>query len=196
MAKPCVLSLAVLVASFAAAGELDDLCWSERFDDIERWTALPAWLGNPGDSASLVRDDSVACFQVDEPNRGMKWSASMPSIALDEFPFLVVRYRAENLNTDRTDYFVYLDDGVVGKELRAIRLCDVVADGQWHVAAVDLSTLTEAEGVTGLAVQVQASRAGKARLWRAFPVPARYGPARRPSRADAWRRRPGIPCRS
>ncbi|MBL7044562.1 MAG: hypothetical protein ISR77_38405 [Pirellulaceae bacterium] len=165
MTKPCVLSLAALVASFAAAGELDDLCWSERFENIERWTALPAWLGNPAGSASLVRDDSAACFQVDEPNRGMKWSASMPSIALDESPFLVVRYRAENLNTTSTDYVVYFDDGVVDKELRAIRLCDVVADGQWHVAAVDLTTLTEAEGVSKLAVQVQAGRAGKARLW-------------------------------
>ncbi len=165
MSGPCVLTLAVLAASIAGAGELDDLCWSERFDDLERWTAEPAWLGNPSDSASLVRDDSAACFQVDEPNRGMKWSAPMPSIALDELPFLVVRYRAENLNADRTDYLVYFDDGIASKELAAIRLCDVVADGQWHVAAVDLTTVTEAEGVTKLAVQVQAGRAGKARLW-------------------------------
>ncbi len=165
MSRPCVLTLAVLVASIAGAGELDDLCWSERFDDLERWTAEPAWLGNPSDSASLVRDDSAGCFQVDEPNRGMKWSAPMPSIALDEFPYIVVRYRAENLNTDRTDYLVYFDDGIPSEELRAIRLCDVVADGQWHVAAVDLTTLTEAEGVAKLAVQVRAGPEGKARLW-------------------------------
>ena len=89
----------------------------------------------------------------------------MPAISLDEFPYLVVRYRAENLNTDRTDYLVYLNDGIPNKELHAIRLCDVAADGQWHVAAVDLTELTQADEVNKLAVQVQAGREGKARLW-------------------------------
>ena len=165
MFKAWLSTLAVVATSVAGAGDLDDLWWSERFDDLSRWTAEPSWLGNPTNSPSLVQDDSAACFGVYEVGRGMKWSAAMPAILLDEFPYLVVHYRAENLNTDRTDYLVYLDDGISDKELNAVRLCDVVADGQWHVAAVDLTELTRADEVTKLAVQVQAGGKANARLW-------------------------------
>jgi len=58
MAKPCIVSLAVLVASIAGADELDDLWWSEGFENIERWTAEPAWLGNPARRTTQVRFSS------------------------------------------------------------------------------------------------------------------------------------------
>ena len=63
------------------------------------------------------------------------------------------------------DYFVYLDDGVEGRQLHALRLSEAVADGQWHLVAVDVSTLTRAEAIRGLAVQVQSTERGGARVW-------------------------------
>ncbi len=95
----------------------------------------------------------------------MKWSASVPLISLADTPWLVARYRAENLSTKSDDYLIYLDDRVQGKQLNAIRLKDAVADGKWHVAAVDVTTLTNADGVFGMAIQVQATDKGSAKLW-------------------------------
>ncbi|HUT92730.1 MAG TPA: DUF6259 domain-containing protein [Thermoguttaceae bacterium] len=155
----------IVLASPAPAGDLDDLSWREPFEDVEGWTAQPPWVTNASAAASVTSDGEIACFSVDEPQRGMKWSASMPAVALEELPYLVVRYRAEHLDTGRTDYLVYLDNRVPGAELHAIRLCDVAADGRWHVAAVDVTALTRAEAVQGVAVQAQADGKGKARLW-------------------------------
>jgi len=155
----------MLFAAVASAGGLDDFHWREEFADAERWRPRVTWLGNPSRTASVTSDGQVACFGVDEPLRGMKWSASMPMVSLADTPWLVVRYRAEKLNTKRTDYLVYLNDRVRGKELHAIRLCDAVPDGRWHVAAVDVTTLTAGEAVYSMAVQVQASAKGRARLW-------------------------------
>ena len=129
------------------------------------WQAHPTWLGNSSPTASVTRDGGALCFQVDEPGRGMKWSAPLPLTPLDERPFLVLRYRAENLATTSEDYLIYLDDGQSSKQLNAFRLMDAVADGQWHLLTVDLSTLTAAEAVSGLAVQVQATAQGHSRLW-------------------------------
>jgi len=155
----------MVLATSVQAGDLDDFCWHEPFASVDRWALQPGWLGNPSTSASVTGDGGIACFGVDEPRLGMKWSASMPAISLAELPYLVVRYRAENLDTDRTDYLVHLDDRMPGTELHALRLCDVVADGQWHVAAVDVTTLTRADAVDRMAVQVQATGEGRARLW-------------------------------
>ncbi|MBM4034442.1 MAG: hypothetical protein FJ291_22075 [Planctomycetes bacterium] len=113
----------------------------------------------------MTSDGQAACFRADEPRKGMKWSAPMPLVSLDETPWLALRYRAESLDTQSEDYLVYLDDAVQGRQLHALRLCDTIADGQWHTVAVEVSTLTEADGVHGLAVQVQATEKGNAKLW-------------------------------
>jgi hypothetical protein len=160
-----LLVLTLSLAAAAPAADLDDLVWREDGRDPCRWTRQPAWLGNPSASAAVAVDGQTLRFRVDEPGRGMKWSLAMPAVALDETPWMVVRYRAENLDTKHTDYFVYLDDRVPGRQLAALRPADAVADGRWHVAAVDLSRLTEAEAVEGLALQVQAGSQGKAVVW-------------------------------
>ncbi|MHC4405895.1 MAG: hypothetical protein ACYTG0_40140, partial [Planctomycetota bacterium] len=147
------------------AGSDPDFHWVDDFHQVQRWIAQPSWLTHPSPTASVTTDGQLACFRVDEPGSGMKWSAPMPSVWLEELPYLVVRYKAENLATESTDYLVYADDDVAERQLNAIRLCDVKSDGGWHVAAVDLTTLTEAEAVDALAVQVQADSSGRARLW-------------------------------
>ncbi|MFH1921575.1 MAG: hypothetical protein ABIP48_17050, partial [Planctomycetota bacterium] len=148
----------LLVACSARAGDFDDFSWHEPCTSVERWTPLPSWLANPSPTAPVTSEAETVCFAVDEPGRGMKWSASMPAISLADLPYLVIRYRAENLVTNGTDYFVHLDDHA-GAELHALRLSDVVADGRWHVAAVDLTTLTRAEAVHRIDVRVQAIQA-------------------------------------
>ena len=165
MPRRALASFLFLAACVATAGDLDDLHWREEFTDTARWTLQPSWLTVASTTASVASDGQVACFRVDEPRQGMKWSATMPIVGFADAPWLVVRYRAENLDTGPDDYLVYLDDRVRGKQLNAIRLRDAKSDGQWHTAAVDVTTLTEGASAHGLAVQVRATAAGKARLW-------------------------------
>lgn len=157
-----LLCLAVVGSSLADS--LDYLGWSEDFACIARWREEPSWLSNDSDSPSASTDGQVAEFRVPEPNRGMKWSTSLGPLLIADTPFLLVRYRAKNLKTRSDDYLVHLDDGEPG-QLNALRLRDVKDDGRWHVAAVDLPELTDAEQITGLAVQVQAGSEGSAALW-------------------------------
>jgi hypothetical protein len=157
-----------LAAAAAPAGSGDDFGWTESLADPAHWVRRPAWLDNPSAGASMAADGPVACFRVDEPGRGMKWSAPLPAISPAEMPYLVVRYRAEHVDTARSDYFVYLDDRRPGRQLAALRLCDMAADGRWHTAAVDLAALTDAEAISTAAIQVQAGKQGKARVWLAW----------------------------
>jgi hypothetical protein len=159
------LMLVLLAGATAPAAELDDFSWREECQDAFRWAAQPRWLGNASPTAKVAGDGETLCFHVDEPGKGMKWSISIPTVAIDPSPYLVVRYRAENLSTQGDDYLVYVDDRTRGGQLNAIRLADAKSDGRWHVAAVDLSVLTDGEAVHGLAVQVQADAKGRARLW-------------------------------
>ncbi len=180
----------LLVAAAARAGDLDDLGWREDCADAARWSRQPGWLGNASPTAAVTSDGQTACFRVDEPVRGMKWSLDMPQTSLDRRPWLAVRYRAEALNTQGTDYFIYASDRVPGRQLGPLRLCDAKSDGRWHVAAVDLGLLTDAASIDGLAVQVQAGAQGKAAVWidwialAAEPPPGaeivRHGPAAEP----------------
>ncbi len=94
----------------------------------------------------------------------MKWRLSIPPASLAELPYLVVQYRAENLDTTSSDYLIYLDDHN-NESFHPLRLCDVIADGQWHIAAVDLGALTRSESVHAVAVQVRAGDQGQARVW-------------------------------
>ena len=157
--------LALLLVATAVAGDLDDFLWRNKCSDPAQWLAQPSWVSNGSKTASVALDGESLRFTVDEPRQGMKWSASTPVISLADTPWLAVRYRAEHLNAKSGDYLVYLDDGVHGRQLNAVRLSDAKPDGKWHVAAVDVTALTKAAGVRSLALQVQADAEGKARLW-------------------------------
>jgi len=165
MQRVWVLILGSALASVAAAGDPDDFLWRDDFTDARGWTGRPGWLANPSSTASANSDGQVGCFRVDEARRGMKWSCPLPQVFLEETPWLVVRYRAENLQAQGGDYLIYLDDHVAGRQLCALRFSDAQADGRWHVVAVDISALTAAPAVDAMAVQVQASAAGGAGLW-------------------------------
>ena len=173
----CTWTALLLVAASAAGGELDDFHWREDFAHAARWTRRPSWLSGASPTASVSSNAGVACFRVDGPGRGMKWSATMPAVTLEPSPWLVLRYRAENIAADSDDYAIYLDDGIPQRQLHAVRLRDVVCDGRWRVVAVDLAALTAAETVAGLAVQVRATQKGAARLWLDWLTLASQPPA-------------------
>ena len=159
----CVLGM--MAWAVGDDGGLDDFGGSESFTRLERWTPQDRWLSNPSPTASAARDGQALSFRVAEPRKGMKWSAALAPIAPAETPYLVVRYRAENVDTANSDYFIYVDDQTPGRQLAALRLSDVRADGQWHLVAVDLTTLTRAEAIRTVAIQVQAGSRGGARAW-------------------------------
>jgi hypothetical protein len=155
---PCVAQ------SLPWTADLEQVALRENFDTLAAWSAQPTWQSNPSRAASATCADGVACFAVPEPKRGMKWSRLTPGVVLEEMRYLVVRYRAENVRAEGSDYFIHLDDG--GKtSCTALRLDDVVADGQWHTVAVDATRLGTTGEIKTLAIQVPSSAAGQARLW-------------------------------
>ncbi len=159
----CFLML-VLFCCPVSADRLGYLGWNEEFREVTRWRPEPAWLSNDSAAATVTTEGQVAEFHVPEAGRGMKWSTAASRLLVSDGPLLVVRYRAEHLNTESADYLVHLDDGEPG-QVSALRLCDVKDNGRWHIAAVDVRALTDADELSGLAVQVQADNKGDGRLW-------------------------------
>jgi hypothetical protein len=163
----CATLLATLAATANASEAFrpaDELVWYDDLDDVSLWKARPAWVGNPAPTAMLASETGLARFGVDQPSQGMKWSCDLPAISLAETPWLVVRYRAEGLNPQHGDYVVYLRDGNAKEQLSPLTFSDVAADGAWHLAAVDVSTLTDRTSVDQIAVQVQSGPTAAAEL--------------------------------
>ena len=153
------------VAQSQTALDPDEFAWLDEFTGTTPWQTRPDWVSNPSPAPSATANDGVVCFRVDEPGRGMKWSRSLPRVSLAEAPWLVMRYRAQNLAQQREDYLIYLQDGNPRRELGPVKGRDLSTDGQWHVLAVEVSALTDRPSVDLLAIQVQATPAGQARLW-------------------------------
>ncbi|NLF69034.1 MAG: hypothetical protein GX575_08255 [Candidatus Anammoximicrobium sp.] len=168
----------------------EELVWYDDFSDPSRWKPQPAWLANPSATAAIAGVAGVAEFCVDRPHQGMKWSRDLPPAALAETPWLAMRYRAKNLNQQHGDYAIYVRDGKAKRQLSPWMPGDLVADGAWHVAAVNVSELTDRPTVDQIAVQVQAGPAGAATLsldWIGFSdVP--------PAGALILGRRDAVPC--
>jgi len=160
-----------ILAAFTAAGHADQLPdllvdHGARLDagSVTGWTAQPGWLGNASGTATVTAEGALTCFAVPEPRRGMKWSHAMGGVWLQEAPWLVVRYRAQQYEPTG-GYFVYLDDGAHKGEVYALKPEDVKADGQWHTVAVDAQAAAHGESIEAVAVQVQTDAAGDGRLW-------------------------------
>ena len=197
MLRVLLLALTLGDVKSGLSAEWEYFGWREECRDAAVWTRQPGWLGNASPTAAAKNEAESICFRVDEPGRGMKWSLATPAIMLDETPWLVVRYRAENMDTHGTDYFLYVNDHLPGRQLSPLRLRNVASDGHWHLVAVDLSTLTEAESVDGIAVQVQSGAAGNAAVWLDWlglcpspPDDAEVSAARRTDSASARLDRP------
>lgn len=154
--------LLILSSMISTARAQDAFEWRDDFSDAKAWEAMPSWLSNPSSTAKLTTDQGVAAFTVDESKKGMKWRRELPNVWLPEQRFLVVRYRARNVDTGRSDYFIYLADGGMGPECHPIRPSDLKPDGEWHTVAVDVLPIANGESARTMALQVQAAAEGKA----------------------------------
>ncbi len=141
----------------AAGGLLAGLYWEAPLDRPEVWTPQPGWLSNVDPSAGVRAVKTGLAFRVPRAGRGMKWSRRMRPVWLPESPFLVLRYRARNVDTAQEVYAVYLDDGGGPRELHAVRLNQLETDGKWRRVAVDVRALAASNSVVAVAVQVQAA---------------------------------------
>ena len=187
-----------IIAALPGAAAADAAFRGDGFhDDFERpneWQPRSDWLPNASDGATLAVADGVLTATVPEAGRGMKWTRPIPLTDGTLFPYLVVRYRAFGVAA-RGDYFVYVNDDA-NAEVKALLPEEIVADGEWHVLAIDLPTIAEAGNIHTLAFQVQAE-AGPARvefgcvaLSSTFPTEARLV-----TRADAPARAPDLTVR-
>ncbi|OQB82524.1 MAG: hypothetical protein BWX88_03924 [Planctomycetes bacterium ADurb.Bin126] len=173
-----MLSLMILAALTVCAADAADRA-PDAFDlNRPGWSRQPTWLANPAsnsevsgtgwtssfDGKALRTTPPSLTFTVDQPHKGMKFSTPMKGLSLRDFPFLVLHYRARNIDTTSRDYAVYVDDGDASRQLAPVRLCDLHADDHWHTLAVDVSRLSKSNEPRLLAVQVQATEAGKALL--------------------------------
>ena len=156
----CVSLWAALGASATGSDAFqpaDELVW---YDDSGRRVVVESstrLAGQPGGNRDAGERERVSpAFRVDQPRQGMKWSRDLPPISLAETPWLVIRYRAESVNRQHSDYLIYLRDGNAKEQLSPLTFTDVTADGAWHIAAVDVSVLTDRTSVDQIAVQVQA----------------------------------------
>jgi len=139
--------------------------WRDDGSDAAAWQPRPDWLSNADAEAVVTSDGREVCFDVPAAGKGMKWSRPIRAVTLDDAPYLVLRYRAQGLRSDGDDYLVYIDDDVPEEECRPIRLCDAVADGQWHNVVVDARAAARGDAVGTVAIQVQAGASGAAKLW-------------------------------
>ncbi|MFN3421429.1 MAG: hypothetical protein ACK40X_06890, partial [Armatimonadota bacterium] len=123
------------------------------------WRAMPTWLGNPSENATVTATKEGLRFFVPEAGKGMKWLIRARWVNTQRFRYLVVRYRARGLNTKLNDYFVWVNDGSrrPNEARYLLRLSDLVSDGQWRYAVSDLLALDIHPYLSHLALQVQAS---------------------------------------
>ncbi|MCE5240021.1 DUF6259 domain-containing protein [bacterium] len=150
--KPRLCCLVLLVATVAWAQAKLPL----GFDTDPGWEMRPSYLANPTAKAQLVAASGVNTLQVDETGKGMKWELPLQPFDSGYYPYLVVRYRAQNLGGG--GYSLWAFDGS-REGLEIINPRDLAADGQWHDLAVDLVQRGVTGAVRALVVEVQCKQA-------------------------------------
>ncbi|MDW8321388.1 MAG: DUF6259 domain-containing protein [Armatimonadota bacterium] len=150
--------LALLAIAVEAQGRVG---WRVDTSKAALWQPMPAWLGNPDNTARVERTAEGLRFVVAQEGRGMKWLYNASWVNTQRFRYLVVRYRARGLHTDSNDYFLYLNDnsGLPLASRFVLSLADLRADGEWHWAAVDVRERGIRPYLIQMALQVQASGA-------------------------------------
>jgi hypothetical protein len=121
---------------------------------------MPDWLANPSANAKVEATGEGLRFFVPEAGKGMKWLINARWVNTTRFRYLVIRYKAVGLDTNRRDYFVWVNDNSrrSQEEQTLIWLNELKSDGQWHYAVADLKVLEIRPYLSHLAIQVQASQ--------------------------------------
>jgi hypothetical protein len=132
--------------------------WREEFDGGLHFEAHESWLANPAPKGQydLRQADGLLTMTVNQPNRGMKWSAQLDQpIDASNAAYLTIRYRAEGA-TQWGDYFVWAGSETGGQPQEAATLIggtQVRSDGRWHTEVLTVEKLFP---IKEIAVQLQA----------------------------------------
>lgn len=156
-----IVAIAALVG-FAITASAQGTFYPPELGDPQTWQAMPAWLSARADHHPVTATAEGLEFRIAEPARGMKWLAAVSGVDAGELPYLVIRYRCRNYQT-QTDYLLWLRDDAHRSGLYLLAKDDISADGRWHTLAIDLAAYGVAS-VSQLAVQCFATDAGDARL--------------------------------
>jgi hypothetical protein len=134
--------------------------WRLGKESVAHWRPMPDWLANPSANAKVEATDEGLRFSVPEAGKGMKWLINARWVNTTRFRYFVVRYKAVGLDTNRRDYFVWVNDNSrrSQEEQTLIWLNELKSDGQWHYAVADLKVLEIRPYLSHLAIQVQASQ--------------------------------------
>jgi hypothetical protein len=137
------------------------------------------WVGEAlaAKTCSLRSEGGALVFTVEGRDKQMVWRLALrdDEMAGDD-RYLLVRYKAEGLNTAGGNYFLHGVEGTPGGRLYAWD-DEVVCDGAWHVLAVDLLQVNPQEPTSALAFKVIVGDTGPAkltvdRIWFAGDLPA------------------------
>ena len=124
----------------------------------------PRWLAYDSPDFSAKPVDGNLHLRVTGATKGMKWSLPLPeALDLEPYRYAAIRYRARGVRK-HGDYFVWLADeagGAAAHSQNLLRLGDVAADDQWHVAILPL---TERFKVVEIALQ-NVSEGAAADIW-------------------------------
>lgn len=144
---------------------------AERISVIDGRRFIPreAWENEAARAAEYSHEvaPGVASFTVDEPNRNMKWSHHFyQGVNTREYPYLELRYRAENLRTDSGDYVLWLFDRrpFHGAGFEAVIARELIGDGQPHTLTIPLARFNPTGPIVGVAVRVASGAEGGATL--------------------------------
>ena len=148
------LVLSIVQTAFAADG------WRLDKESAPYWQPMPHWLANPSQNAKVEATEEGLRFFVPEAGKGMKWLINARWVNTNRFRYLVVRYKATGLDTNRRDYFIWVNDSSQRsqEEQTLIWLNQLQSDGQWHYAVADLKALEIRPYLSQLAIQVRASQ--------------------------------------
>lgn len=159
--------LLLVVFTMLSGVSLADEAFRDDFDDVALWEARPDWLGNASASPVLISEAGIGRFEIAEPGKGMKWRRLLDDpVDAEMCPWLVIRYRAANLDPVRPDYVVWVKDNARQKDgVRLLTGEHIRADDQWHTLVVNLPEADVVSPVSQIALQCMAAETGAGRLW-------------------------------
>ncbi|MCC6730240.1 MAG: hypothetical protein IT208_12960 [Chthonomonadales bacterium] len=154
-----------------------------------RWSACPSWVTNPSLERAAAADGQRLVFTARGAGTEMPWTLGLRDGEMSgDDRYLLVRYRLEGASTQPGNYFLHGWEGTPGG--RPLIVSDgVVADGRWHVAAVDLERLDAGEPIRQIALKLAVGEGGGARLsveriWFAGALPSGASVAATPAPAE------------
>ncbi|NPV49083.1 MAG: hypothetical protein HPY69_19235 [Armatimonadetes bacterium] len=159
--------LLLVVLIMLTGASLADDAFRDDFDDVAAWQARPDWLGYASANPVARSEAGIGKFEIGEPGKGMKWLRLLDDpVDTEMCPWLVIRYRAANLDPVRPDYVVWVKDNARQKEgVRLITGDRITVDDQWHTLVANLPEAGVVSPVSQIALQCMAGEAGGGRLW-------------------------------